>query len=298
MQGAALPLKVLADAVKATADAAAAGVLQVRARGSRPATAAHVGDDLVIAPQHALDRDDGLVVIRGDDAIDATVVGRDELLDLALLRAPGLGGSPLSSAPQAAGPGQLVVAVARDWQGDLLARLASITGATCPVRRWRAEPLPSLLRTDVMPGRGVSGAVLVDPEGQVQAWLTTGLSRGTVLGIPAAVVADRVARLTAHGRIRRGYVGVAVQPVTLPAAQQAHGPHGLLVSGIDAQGPGAGAGLLVGDVLMAADGHDLPDPAALHARLTESRIGSPVELRVLRGVALHEISVLVGERAR
>nr|MBA2356453.1 serine protease [Acidobacteriota bacterium] len=140
--------------------------------------------------------------------------------------------------------------------------------------------------------------VLVDPEGQVQAWLTTGLSRGTVLGIPAAVVADRVARLTAHGRIRRGYVGVAVQPVTLPAAQQAHGPHGLLVSGIDAQGPGAGAGLLVGDVLMAADGHDLPDPAALHARLTESRIGSPVELRVLRGVALHEISVLVGERAR
>ena len=162
---AASPLKVLADAIRATADAAATGVLQVRARGARPATAAHVGPDLVVAPLHALDRDEGLVVVRGEQALDATVAGRDDTLDLALLRVPGLGASPLVLATEAADAAQLVVAVARSWQGDLMARLASITGQTCPLRRWRAEPLPALLRTDLQAGRGVSGGVLVDPEG-------------------------------------------------------------------------------------------------------------------------------------
>lgn len=298
MTRAALPLEVLSDAIRATADAAASGVLQVRARRSRPATATHVGDDLLVAPQHALDRDDGIVVVRGDTALDTVMLGRDDLLDIALLRAPGLGPSPLALAGATAGAGQLVVAVARSWQGDLLARLASITGTTCPMQRWRAEPVPALYRTDLSPGRGVSGGVIVDPRGEVQAWLTTGLSRGSVLGIPAPVVAERVARLAAHGRIRRGYVGLAVQPVALPPPQHVHGAQGLLVSGIDARGPGATAGVLVGDVLMAADGHDLPDPGALHVHLTEPRIGLPLALRVLRGTELRDVSIIIGERAR
>jgi serine protease Do len=295
---AASPLKVLADAIRATADAAASGVLQVRARGARPATAAHVGTDLVVAPLHALDRDEGLVVTHGDTAIDAILAGRDETLDLALLRVPGLGASPLSLATELASPGQLVVAVARSWPGDLMARLASITGHTCPQRRWRAEPLPSLLRTDLPPGRGVSGGILIGPEGRVQAWVTSGLSRGTVVGLPATLLADRVGRLAEHGRIRRGYVGMAVQPVLLPSSQQAHGRQGLLVSGLDEKGPAAGAGLYVGDVLLAADGEPLVDPGALQGRLVESRIGAVLAVRVLRTTAVHDIAVTIGERTR
>ena len=292
------PLKVLADAIRETADAAATGVLQVRARGARPATAAHVGPDLVVAPLHALDRDEGLVVVRGEQALDATIAGRDDTLDLALLRVPGLGPSPLVLANDEADAAQLVVAVARSWQGDLMARLASITGQTCPLRRWRAEPLPALLRTDLQAGRGVSGGVLVDPDGKIQAWVTTGLSRGGVVGIPASLLSDRVERLAAHGRIRRGYVGMAVQPVLLPPSQQAHGRHGLLVSGVDADGPAAGAGVYVGDVLIAADGDALVEPGALQGRLVESRIGAALQLQVLRATTIHDIVVTVGERAR
>ena len=295
---AASPLKVLADAIRATADAAATGVLQVRARGAHPATAAHVGPDLVVAPLHALDRDEGLVVVRGEQTLDATIAGRDDTLDLALLRVPGLGASPLALADDTADAAQLVVAVARSWQGDLMARLASITGQTCPLRRWRAEPLPALLRTDLQAGRGVSGGVLVDPDGRIQAWVTTGLSRGGVVGIPASLLSDRVGRLSAHGRIRRGYVGMAVQPVLLPPSQQAHGRHGLLVSGVDADGPAAGAGVYVGDVLIAANGDALVEPGVLQGLLVESRIGSGLQLRVLRATTIHDIAVTVGERAR
>jgi serine protease Do len=298
MTGAVSPLKVLADAIRDAARVAAAGVVQVRARGMRPATAAHVGTDLVVAPLHALDRDEGLVVSHGSAAYDATVAGRDETLDLALLRAPGLGASPLTLATEVTDAAQLVVAVALSWQGDLMARLASVVGQACPPRRWRAEPLPSLLRTDLVPGRGVSGGVLVDPDGRVQALLTTGLSRGSVLGIPGPLLADRVERLSTHGRIRRGYVGMAIQPVALPPSQQAHGKHGLLVSGIDAEGPAASAGLYVGDVLITADGQVLSDPGALQGLLSEARIGTPLPVQVLRGATLHDIAVTVGERRR
>ena len=298
MLGAVSPLKVLADATREAARAGAAGVLQVRARGVRPATATHVGPDLVVAPLHALDRDEGLVVSRGAATLDATLAGRDDALDIALLRAPGLGASPLRLTTELTGAAQLVVAVALSWQGDLMAQLASVTGQTCPQRRWRSEPLPPLLRTDLVPGRGVSGGVLVDPDGVVQAWLTTGLSRGSVLGIPGPLLANRVERLATHGRIRRGYVGMAIQPVVLPPTQQAHGRHGLLVSGVDAEGPAARAGLYVGDVLIAAEGQPLTEPDALQALLPEARIGTTLAIQVLRGTTLHDMAVTVGERGR
>src|SRR5918993_4488987 len=95
MTGAVSPLRALADAIRDTANAASTGVVQVRARGARPATAAHVGPDLAVVPLHALDRDEGLVVIRAEATLDATVAGRDEALDLALLRVPGLATAPL-----------------------------------------------------------------------------------------------------------------------------------------------------------------------------------------------------------
>lgn len=293
------PLKALADAIRDTARAAAGGVVQVRARGSRAATATHVDHDLVVTPLHAIDRDEGFVVVRGEAAFDATLAGRDESFDLALLRVPGLGASPLSLAEDDdATVAQLVVAVARTWQGDLMGRLASVTGTTCPQRRWRTEPLPALLRTDLAAGRGVSGGILVEPDDRVRAWLTTGLSRGSVLGVPAPVLAARVARLAAHGRIRRGYIGLAIQPVALPPSQQAHATQGLLVSGSDASGPGHTAGVLVGDVLLTADGAPLADPTLLQSALAEARIGTPLVLRVLRGTEVHDITVDIGERHR
>lgn len=292
------PLQGLANAVVDAARTAAGGVLQLRARGTRPATAAHLDTDLAVVALHALDRDEGLVVVRGDAALDATVAGRDESLDLALVRVPGLGASPFSTTSDDVAPAQLGVAVARSWSGDVMARLASVTGVTNPPRRWRAEPVPSLLRTDLAPGRGVSGGVLVGPDGRVLAWLTTGLSRGGVLGVPATVLVDRITRLATHGRIRRGYVGLAIQPVGLPPAQQAHARHGLLVSGIDATGPAATAGLLIGDVVLAAADQPTVDPGALQGLLTEARIGGTLALRVLRGAEVRDVEVTVGERER
>ena len=291
-------LQGLADAVVDAARTAAGGVLQLRARGTRPATAAHVDADLAVVALHALDRDEGLVVVRGDTTLDATVAGRDETLDLALLRVPGLGASPFAPVTGEVAPAQLAVAVARSWPGDVMARLASVTGVTSPPR-----PGARSVRKSSGPGsarqrRGVSGGVLVGPDGRLIAWLTTGLSRGGVLGVPAPLLADRVARLATHGRIRRGYIGLAIQPVALPPPQQAHAHHGLLVIGVDATGPAATAGVLIGDVVLAAADQPTVEPGVLQGLLTEARIGGTLALRVLRGTDIRVVEITVGERGR
>jgi S1-C subfamily serine protease len=91
---------------------------------------------------------------------------------------------------------------------------------------------------------------------------------------------------------------MAIQPVLLPPAQQVHGAHGVLVSGMDRSGPAAAAGLYVGDVLLAADGQPISDPGALQALLVEARIGTALPVRVLRGTTVHDMTVTIGERAR
>ena len=209
MTGAVSPLKILADAIRETANAASPGVVQVRARGARPATAAHVGPDLVVAPLHALDRDEGLVVTRGDAAFDATRrrTRRGAGPRAAARAGPG-GLSPRAgdrhgrrrAAGRRRGPqlaGRPHGAAGEHHRPDLpAAALADRAAAVAAAHRSRA-------------GRGVSGGVLVDPEGQVQAWLTSGLSRGSVVGIPGALLAD--ARRAACGaradpaRVRRAW---------------------------------------------------------------------------------------------
>ena len=145
-------------------------VLPVRARGARPGTAAHVGPDLVVAPLHALERDQGLVVVRDAQALDAEgSPGATRALDLALLRVPGLGASPLTMAAD--------VAEGRPTGGRRRSQLAGRpdgpTGGASPARPARCDAgaqnrwSPFCGRTS-RPAAGISGGVLVDPDGRVQ----------------------------------------------------------------------------------------------------------------------------------
>jgi S1-C subfamily serine protease len=101
-----------------------------------------------------------------------------------------------------------------------------------------------------------------------------------------------------HGQPKRGYLGIAGQPVRLPSHQR--GPdapeQALLVVGVSAGSPAEAAGLLVGDVVVAFDGHPIQSTDALLEALTGDRIGQTVVLTVLRGGHSQDVTVTVGER--
>jgi S1-C subfamily serine protease len=101
-----------------------------------------------------------------------------------------------------------------------------------------------------------------------------------------------------HGGLKRGYLGLASQPVTLSDAQrrEGDGEQALLVVAVTADSPAARAGLMVGDVLVSFDGHTVHTPEDLLDLLVAERIGTTVPVAIQRGTTRTEVSIHVGER--
>ena len=110
-----------------------------------------------------------------------------------------------------------------------------------------------------------------------------------------------MAALSAHGRVRSGFVGIGSQPVQIPAALREKAglgdqDTGLMVVTVEAGGPAEQAGLLLGDVLVAFGGESVRDPSELRDLLGPERVGQATALRVIRGGEPLDLTVTVGER--
>jgi S1-C subfamily serine protease len=121
--------------------------------------------------------------------------------------------------------------------------------------------------------------------------------RGLTVVIPAPIAWKTTATVLEHGRLKRGYLGLAGQPVELPSGQQPAGrERALLVVGVTPDGPAAKAGLLVGDVLLDFDGHAVEAPEDLLDLLLGDRVGRQVPITVMRGGSTTTLTPTVGER--
>ena len=100
--------------------------------------------------------------------------------------------------------------------------------------------------------------------------------------------------------MRRGYLGIRSQPVAIPSAQQQslgrEQASGLLLVGVEDDGPAAQAGLLVGDILVGLAGAPITDPDDLLTRLVGAMVGQSTQLQVLRGGQPVDFAVIIGER--
>ena len=117
------------------------------------------------------------------------------------------------------------------------------------------------------------------------------------LDAAAVEIVDEAATLLEHGSLKRGYLGIAGQPATLGDAQRpaAGRDDGVLVVNVASGSPAAAGGVLVGDVILDFDGEAIGSPDDLVDRLA-GRAGQPVRLRMLRGGAAIELTVVVSER--
>src|SRR5206468_4066964 len=127
-------------------------------------------------------------------------------------------------------------------------------------------------------------------EAPPMALATAAASRGLGVIIPAGIAWKTAATVLEHGRLKRGYLGIAGQPVSLPESQIGGGRPGksdehqaLLVVGVTSGSPAASAGVLIGDIILDFDGQPVESPEDLLDLLAGDRVGRPVTLRVLRG---------------
>ncbi|HEV3140431.1 MAG TPA: S1C family serine protease [Vicinamibacterales bacterium] len=284
----------LADAV----DAAAPSVVQVQGR-RRPASGLVYADDVVLTTVGALGRsEDGLHVRRGDGTLlDAELGGWDPTTNLAVLRVSGLGTKAIQPSTSTVRVGHLALAVARSWSNVVTASagIVAVIGGPLPTGRRRA--IDQVIRTTAPMHDGFAGGAFIDTTGALIGVATAASIRGTGVVIPAAIAWKTAATLVEHGQLKRGYLGIAGQPVELPEHQRtADRDHALLVVGVTAGSPAATAGVLVGDVLAEFDGHAIESPEDLLDLLMGDRVGRPVAVRILRGGESKTLTVAVGER--
>jgi S1-C subfamily serine protease len=171
-----------------------------------------------------------------------------------------------------------------------------------PRRTWRGGTLDSFLRLDVNLYPSQSGAAVVDVDGKLIGMATPGLSRHSALAVPMATLQRVSEELLREGRIRRGYLGVGLQPVAiLKSLRDRHGieaESGLIVLSIEADSPAEQAGLQLGDVLISIDGRALEDVDDLQSLLRGDAVGKTVRAKLLRGGEPVESDITIGERVQ
>lgn len=240
------------------------------------------------------------IVLANGEAVGGAVRGIDPGTDLAVIALE----AQLPVAERRLDPpvrtGDFVFAAGRDAAGTVHASFGHVGAVGGEWRSWRGGQFDRLIRLDGGLYPGLMGAPVADAQGQVLGIASAALARHHGIVVPAATI-DRVAdALLAHGRVQRGHLGIAAQPVALSAAMRAaadtQAAAGLLISGVGEDSPASRAGLLVGDILVAVGGRAVPTIEALRDLLGADQIGSRLRLVVLRGGNRQELSVEVGER--
>jgi S1-C subfamily serine protease len=282
-----------------TVAAAASSVVQVQGR-RRPASGLVYGDDVVLTTVRALGREDGLRVRRHDGrACDAELAGWDPTTSLAVLRVTGLESPPITPAQAAPRVGHLALAVARSWSNVVTASagIVSVIGGPLPTGRRRA--IDEVLRTTAPMHDGFAGGAFLDTSGGLLGINTAAAIRGLGVVIPAGIAWKTAATLLEHGSLKRGYLGIAGQPVELPDHQRAANGRdaALLVVGVTSASPASAAGVLVGDILLEFDGQPIASPDDLLDALSGDRVGRELTLRALRGGVVVDLHVTVGTRS-
>jgi len=297
------PLIALSIELAAIADKAGRSVVAVNARWRNSSSGVIWRKDVVVTADHTIRREEEIRVTLPDGrAAVAELAGRDPGTDLAVLKVD-TADAPIArlAAPDSVKTGNLVLAIGRAVETGVNAAMGVVSNASGPWHTWRGGKLDRFLRLDVGLYPGVSGAAVVDAEGKLIGIATAGLSRTSLLAIPAVTI-DRVTdELLRQGHVAHGYLGVGLQPIPLPEhlrTKLRSAKAGLIVLSAESDGPAGQAGVVIGDVLIALDGTPVAGTDDVQEFLSGERVGKPLKASILRGGELIERAITVGERPR
>ena len=298
--GAAGVLAALSDDLAGAVERAARSTVAIHARRRIPSSGTAWRPGVIVAASHTIAREDEISLTLPDGrTAPATLAGRDETTDLAVLRTEAAL-TPVERADAGAlRVGNLVLAVGRPGQ-SVTASLGVLSAVGAEWRTWQGGRIDRFLRLDLSIYDGFSGGPLVEAGGRALGLNTSGLARGMALTIPGSTV-DHVADLIlSGGRVTRGYLGLASQPVRLPEGLRQMlklgSDFGLVIVNVEPDGPADRAGVLLGDILVALDGAPVSEPADVLAALGPDRVGRPIAARLLRAGQPTEVTITVGSR--
>jgi len=244
---------------------------------------------LIVTNNHVIENAEQISVTLNDGtSLPAKLIGRDEKTDLALLKV-----NPKKPLP-ATHFGDSDKARVGDWViaiGNPFGLGSTVTAGIVSARNRDIEagPYDDFIQTDAPINKGNSGGPLFDMDGNVVGinsaiFSPTGGSVGIAFSIPSNLARDVIGQIRQSGSVRRGWVGVRIQPVTEDIAVGLGLPStfGALVTDVTANGPAAKAGIRNGDLIVAFDGKKVGDSRALSRIVADTQIGKTVNVDVMR----------------
>jgi S1-C subfamily serine protease len=235
----------------------------------------------------------------------AELVGGDPDTDLALLRVArtGLTAGALGDSDRLR-VGQIAIAI-----GNPLGLQTTVTaGIVSAVRRTlrgvSGRLIEDIVQTDAPLNPGNSGGALVDSYGNIIGINTAiiGGAQGLCFAVPINTARSIIPDLLRHGRVTRGFLGLAGQTIELDVrAARKLGlatPGAVLVIAITPGAPADQAGLLPRDIVIAIDGEPTPTVDAIHKQLDRASPGKRLAITYVRGGQTMNAEAIVAERPR
>ena len=268
-----------------------------------------VGSGFIIDPQgyivtnnHVVEGATGVTVTLHDESeYEAEIVGRDPRTDLALLKIEAR--SELPSAQwgdsEEARIAEPVLAIGNPFGlgGTVTTGIISALARDLGI-----GPYDEFLQTDASINRGNSGGPVFNTNGQVIGVATaifspSGGNIGIGFATPSAVAQAVVEALRENGEVSRGWIGVAIQPVTEEIADGLgiEEPRGVVVADVTSGSPADAAGVQVGDVMLEFAGQAISDEVRLPRLVADTKIGSTVPVKVWRDGSEEMLEITVGD---
>lgn len=293
-------LSALSNEMAALVESTGKSIVRVEARQRMPASGIiYSADGVIVTSNHGVELEEGIKIgLPNGETVTAKLVGRDPGTDLAILRADASGLTPAEWIDAAdLHVGNLVLALGRPGR-TVQATLGVVSALGGSWSTGGGSEIDRYLQTDVVMYPGFSGGPLVEAGGKFAGLNTSALGRGVSLTIPSATIKRVVDQVLAHGSVRRGYLGIGIQPVRLADnVQQSVGQEtGLIVMSVEADGPAGKAGISQGDVLVTLDGDAIRQLDDLQAALRSDRVGKSVVARLVRAGSVQDVNVVVGSK--
>jgi S1-C subfamily serine protease len=303
-------LDAYSHAVTSVADAVGPAVVRVeiknkQGRGGVGSGVIIAPDGLVLTNSHVVE---GAKELRLTDAegrvMEARVIGEDPDTDLALLRAGAVRDLPTAKLgdSKALKRGQLVVAIGNPlgFESTVTAGVISALGRSLRAKSGRL--IEDVIQTDAALNPGNSGGPLVSSRGEVIGINTAVImgAQGICFAVASNTAEYVLSEIIQHGRVRRGYIGIAAQTTAVPRRHARfngiENETGATISGVEPDGPADVAGLMSLDTIVRADGVPVTGVDDLIRLLNGERIDREIAIDVLRRGQLRTLKVTPLER--
>ncbi|MEZ6233483.1 MAG: trypsin-like peptidase domain-containing protein [Phycisphaerales bacterium] len=248
---------------------------------------------------------DAMVRLSDGREYDATLIGRDALRDLALLRIDADDLTPATFADSnEVRVGEWVLAVGSPFgfSSTVTAGIVSAKGRGLGIAGRESAAFEDFIQTDAAINRGNSGGPLINLEGQVVGinsaiFSPSGGSVGIGFSIPSHLVQAVYDRLREGGTVGRGWVGVDLASVDERTARRAglERAAGVQIAGVLMDGPAERSGLRAGDIVVSFNGRRIEDLAGFQAAIGIAAPSSVARLEVVREGRRVPLDLTIGD---